>query len=56
MLHYLNTDPEGIVEDGRAGMVLVRNRRCALRVRIEPSHRVRAERREVAQLEFGLAG
>lgn len=35
VLHYLNNDPEVIAEDGRAGLVLVRNRRCAVRVRLE---------------------
>ena len=35
VMHYLNRDPEGIAEDGRAGLVLIRNRRCVMRVRLE---------------------
>ncbi len=35
VMHYLNRDPEGLAEDGRAGLVLIRNRRCAMRVRLE---------------------
>lgn len=54
VLHYQNDDPEGIAEDGREGLVLVRHRRCALRVRIERTRRFRTPRREVAQLELGL--
>lgn len=34
VLHYSNDDPEGIAEDGRVGLVLVRNQRCAVRVRL----------------------
>lgn len=55
VLHYLNTDPEGIAEDGRAGLVLVRNRRCAMRVRMERTRILPAPRRDVAQLEFDWA-
>ena len=55
VVHYQNDDPEGIAEDGRAGLVLVRNRRCVVRVRIERARIVPAPCRDVAQLEFGLA-
>ena len=33
VLHCRNNDPEGIAEDGRAG--LVRHRRCAVRMQLE---------------------
>lgn len=55
VLHYRNDTPEGIAEDRRMGLVMVRNRHCVLRVRIERKRGVRGPHRDLAQLDLALA-